>query len=335
MLNLEDCEKDDRYTVSPIQDLEVYDWYKRQVGGLWHPEHLDVELAKDKYHWPNIASNIQKTVKIVLSFFAISDGVVNETIESAISGRIKSRECQLWYNFQKMMEDIHNITYGKLIEQYIVDVAERKELLDALTNFPSIKGKVDWIHKHVRGEKIPLAKILFINTIVEGLMFSSSFAVIFWIADTFRVEAGGMALPGLSKANEWISRDEGMHTEFGELMYRRCRYKLSAEEVEKIMREAVEIESMFVREAMPEKMPAMNQDLMIQYVQYVADGLLLDLGYKKIYNATNPFGFIIKQNMSVRQGDFFTDRAITEYKATLLSGVKEADATPDPDDEEF
>lgn len=332
---MEDCEQEDRYTVSPIRDHEVYSWYQLEMGLLWHPEHLDVELAKDKFHWPNIPKNVQKTVKIVLSFFAISDGVVNETIESAISGRIKARECQLWYNFQKMMEDIHNITYGKLVEQYIVDVVERNSLLDALKNFPSIKAKVDWIHRNIRGTNIPLSKVLLVNTIVEGLMFSSSFAVIFWIADTFRAETGGMALPGLSKANEWISRDEGLHTEFGELMYKRCKHKLSADEVTSIIREAVDVESMFVREAMPDKMPAMNADLMIQYVQFVADGLLVDLGYKKFYNTLNPFGFIIKQNMSVRQGDFFTDRAITEYKSTLLSGVSAIDALPDPDDEDF
>lgn len=330
----EDCEKDDRYTVSPIKDQEVYEWYLKAKGLIWHAEHLDIELAKDKFHWPNIPKNVQKVIKTVLSFFAISDGVVNENIETAFTGRIKSRECLLWYNFQKMMEDIHNITYGKLVEQYITDVAERKNLLDALTQFPSIKAKVDWIHKNIRGD-VPLSKVILINTIVEGLMFSSSFAVIFWIADTFRAEGGGMALPGLSKANEWISRDEGMHTEFGQLMYKRCKNKLPAEQVTDIIKDAVEVESMFVREAMPEKMPAMNHDLMIQYVKFVADGLLVDLGYSKYYNVVNPFSFIVKQNISVRQGDFFTDHAITEYKATLMTGVSAMDSIPDPDDEDF
>ncbi len=334
---MEACEQPEiaRYSAFPIRDEIAYNYYKKAIDSIWFPEHLDAELAKDQAQWPLIPEQIRAAVINVLAFFAVSDGVVNETLEDRLTGRIKSREIQLFYDFQKTMEDIHNISYSKLLEAYIKDPKEKARVFDAILNFPSIAAKIRWIHKTL-GDNPSLARVLLTNVIVEGLMFQTSFAIIFWIAELFKVPGKGSMLPGLTKANEWISRDEGLHTEFGTMMYNRCKHRLPEAEVHEIFRGAIEAESMFARETLPTPLKGMNQDLMIQYLKFMADSLLKDLGYSKIYHNKPPqaLGFMLKQSTGYRSSDFFTTE-VSEYRASATATANQDEIMPDPDDENF
>lgn len=356
-----------RYTIFPIKRWDVWKLYKKAQTLFWVEEEIDTELAKDKKDWDELDPNIQHFIQHVLAFFAVSDGVVNETLIEEILSRVQTREVRFWYDFQVAMEDIHNIVYSKLIDTYITSETEKQKLFNALEHYPSIKKKINWVkrwlgshnelHKlspHTRQtllelEKIyrlvtdfqtslnktidhndpstmpkngltqielfnalheprpTLAKQIIINTIMEGIFFSGSFCAIYWVYHTHK------KLPGLAKANEFISRDEGLHTEFGIHLYKTLAHKLPEREVFDIIDEAVEIESDFIKSALPQGLLGMNDKLMTQYIKFVADQLLQNLGYNKHYKLPNPFDFMNKQSTSVRIGDFFTDGNLSEY----------------------
>lgn len=342
------------------KDKAITDLYEKCVALFWIPASIMREVEKDNRDWAEFAVDIQHFLKLTLAFFAVSDGVVNESLSRIIMERVKLPEAQLFYRFQAMMEDIHNITYNLLVETYIRDPEERQKMLRAAIEYPTVAEKVNWIRRWIGsqnptvglddnsiiairklydlytkgitaakilrpgaqvpldpdisrlmtdldGAMTPLATVILVNTITEGLFFSSSFCSIFWINHMYR------KLPGLSKANEYISRDEGLHTEFGILMYRRLDYRLSQVDVYKIMDEAVQIESRFVESSLPKGLLNMNSTLMIQYVKFVADWLLMRLGYEKKYKTENPFDFMAKQSVGMRLTDFFIDADVTEY----------------------
>jgi ribonucleoside-diphosphate reductase beta chain len=365
---LEDVEYS-RYTILPIKLQAEWEMYIIATELFWVPEKLDVELQKDRQHIGTMEHNIVRLIEHVIAFFAISDGVVNETIDDNIVDRIHHREIKFWYNYQMMMENIHNHMYSKLIETYIVDKVRRAKVFNAIENYPGIRKKVEWIKKwtatneinnlsaaskaaiaklrdvwylvsqagiiidphsyEMDGEVVELlqkletprpslARQLLINVITEGVYFSSSFCVIFWVYNTYN------KLPGLAKANEYISRDEQTHTMFGVFLYKnRIINKLPEAEVFEIISEAVDVEMEFIQEALPTGLLGMNATLMHQYVKFVADQLLVLLGYNILYRATNPFTFMEKQSISVRMSDFFIDTDVTEYGG--LSGLRDED----------
>lgn len=357
-----------RYTIFPIKDETMWNRYETQQDTFWVANEINKELAKDPAMWATLGTKeerprIQRAIKYVLAFFAVSDGVVNETLVEEITSRVQIREVRFWYDFQIMMENIHNIVYSKLIETYFPNQKERTEVFNAVESFPVIKRKIDWIHrwigrrndvhhldsdslqalKHLRqvyestkrtmalmngghdvqtkedtlvedlfqklDEQRPsLALVILINLITEQIFFSSSFAFIFWIKDIHK------SLPGLCKANEFISRDEGMHADTGIFLLRyRISNKLPEHLVHQITREAVDIEMEFIQEVLPEGVKGMNAELMHEYVCFVADFMLQSLGYRQIYHKKCPFSFMLEQSVSVRMTDFFMDAAVSEY----------------------
>lgn len=341
--------------INPDSSESIFKAYKKAQESFWVEEEIDAELKKDSINWPSIDPRIQNLIIHQIAFFLIGDGRVNQTISDHIESRITDREVLVWYNFQKMMEDIHNIVYVKLADAYVRDAKEKNKIFNAAENFPIIKKKINWLRKWL-GEnndinklepdtvksvielknaylamsaifkkEIPgdlnilfnkldepkpmLAKQILINLIMEGLFFQGSFCIIFWVNHQY-----GGKLPGLTKANEFISRDEGMHTDFGIGLYiKKIMCKLPQKEVHEIMNEAVEIEIEFMEEALPSDLLNMNPVLMAKYIKFVADKLLSDLGYDTLYNVTNPFEFMKKQSVSVRISDFFMDANVSEY----------------------
>lgn len=375
MSQLEYLENPANYKLSalPIQHKDLYEMYKKAQASFWVEEEINSELDKDKPHWDSFSDDIRHFITRILAFFAVSDGVVGETVQEELLSRVQIREAKLWYNYQLAMEDIHNLVYSKLVDTYITNSAEKKKVLDAVTSFPTIAKKIEWVKRWIGADndlngladssrkivsdlvktadgvkrlfsdlspssaivsdptdykkftaklqsgRTPLAKVVFVNAIMEGVFFSGSFCAIFWIGHNYK------KLPGLTKANEFISRDEGSHTLFATHLYNNyIEKKLSDEEAHKIMREAVEIETQFICEALPDNLPGMNSKLMTAYVQFVADQLLSQMKYEKIFNVEQPFPFMEKQSLSVRMTDFFNDLNVTEYKH-FASGLKSDD----------
>lgn len=363
-----------RLSMFPIQSDDIWKLYKEVQEQFWVEEEIDKELAKDKKHWDELDPKIQKLVMHILAFFAVSDGLVGEIIENQILSRIEMREAKLWYNFKNMMEDIHNITYAKLVQTYIPNTEEFHKVLNAVESYPIIKQKINWIKRWIGDDNdtsnlgketrdairllldehdilcdtitragsiaqqpsaitalrrklqepaVPLARIIFIEAVLEGIFFSGSFCVIFWIYHQFG------KLPGLTKANEFISRDEGKHVMFDILFYNRyIKNKLKQDEAYDIISEAVEIEAAFINEAIPSGLPGMNSLLMTQYIKFVADQLLVQLHYERLFLVENPFDFMEKQSVSVRMSDFFMDGNVSEYghhAAGTITGDNELD----------
>lgn len=307
-----------RYSTDPIKLPEIWNFYKVSLEMFWTPVHVENELVNDASNWSSIPEHIQKFIIQILAFFLVSDGVVGEILQKKILNRMKAREVLTYYNYQIMMEDIHNTVYSLLMKTYITDINERDKLFKVLENNPAIKAKVSWIKKWVGkssscsneqhiinvDENCPLDQIIITNIITEGLFFSGSFCAIFWINQHPKYLD---KLPGLAQSNEWISRDEGLHTEFGILIRKYISDKLPESQVHKMMKEAVKIEKQFITTIIQKPDQRMNKKLMTQYIQFVADGLLKDMGYSMLYKVENPFDFMIKQSVGIRITDFFNN----------------------------
>lgn len=350
--NIELLEDPNQYRLFINPDLNdpVFSAYKKAQESFWVEEEIDSELRKDQSQWEQLDPKIQDLILHQIAFFLIGDGRVNQTISDNIDSRITNREVLLWYNFQKMMEDIHNIVYVKLADTYIRSPAEKARIFNSVENYPIIAKKINWLKKEL-GEGNDLFRLesstivtlhklrtrysieddsgsddeirdlfrrldesrpdlyrqVFINLIMEGLFFQGSFCIIFWVNHQYG------KLPGLTKANEFISRDEGLHTMFGAKLLKMMKHRLSSNAAHSIMDEAVKLEIEFMSEALPTGLLNMNIDLMSQYLKYVADWLLTICLYEKIYNVTNPFSFMDKQSISVRMSDFFMDGSVSEY----------------------
>lgn len=296
--------EDQRYTLFPIKYPEIWNNYKKQLGCFWITSEID--FSKDKNDFDNkLNDNERHYIKYVLAFFAGSDGIVNINILNNFVKEIKILEAQIAYNFQGVMEGIHNETYSTMIDILIDDEEEKKYLFNSLENIACIGQKGRWALKY-SNNNIPLNKRLLAYIIVEGLFFSSSFCCIYWIKQK-------NILAGLTKSNEFISRDERLHTEFGIILYSMLKNKLSSLEVYEIMDEALEIEIEFVLNSLPVKLLGMNSELMVKYVKYVADRLLKDLGYEMKYMVTNPFSFMNNIGLESRS-NFFDERTSTYQK---------------------
>jgi len=300
-----------RYTLFPIKYPKIYDMYKKQLACFWISSEID--FSKDKNDWLNKLNDDERFfIKHILAFFAGSDGIVNVNILDNFSKEVKILEAQMTYNFQGTMESIHSEVYSLMIESYIDDNIEKNKLFNAIENIPCIKKKAEWALKWTKSTN-QFSYRLVAFAIVEGLFFSGAFCAIYWIKER-------NLLPGLTKSNEFIARDERLHTEFACLLYSMISNRIKQEEIHMMFNEAIEIEIEFITESLPIKLIGMNSNLMIQYIKYVADWLLNNLSYEKLFNVENPFSFMNTIGMESRS-NFFDERTSTYQKATSMQNT--------------
>ena len=291
-----------RFVMFPIKHHDVFEMYKKAEDSFWRA--WEVDLSKDSTDWNKLTKDEKYFVSMILAFFAGADGIVIENLASRFSTEIALPEAKAFYGFQIAMENIHSIMYSLLIDTYITDRVEKDKLFNAIDNFPCIKKKADWAMKWIQDKKSGFATRLVAFAIVEGIFFSGAFCAIYWI------KKRGL-MPGLTFSNELISRDEALHTEFAVLIYSKLEKKIKKSKIEEIFREAVEIERDFICEALPCNLIGMNKDLMSDYIEYCADRLLVQLGYEKIYNKTNPFDFM--ENISLEAKTNFFEKRVDAY----------------------
>lgn len=302
-------ENPDRFVIFPIQHQELWEEYKKQQACIWTAEEID--LSADLDDWRNVLNDDEKHfVKHVLAFFAASDGIVNENLAENFVREVQYTEAKFFYGFQIMMENIHSETYSLLIDTYISDPAEKHKLFHAVETIPAVKKKAEWALKWINSPHFQERLIAF--AAVEGIFFSGSFCSIFWL------KKRGL-MPGLSFSNELISRDEGMHCDFAVLLHNKyLANKVSEARIKEIITSALEIEKEFILESLPVRLIGMNSDLMSQYLEFVADRLLVSLGCSKVYNSENPFDFMT--NISLQGKTNFFEKRVGEYqKAGVLN----------------
>lgn len=300
-------EEHNRYTLFPIQWPSIWKAYKTQKDAFWTAEEID--YVADKKDWNTLSDNEKYFIEHILAFFAGSDGIVLENLVQNFCSEVKVAEARCAYAFQAMMENVHSEVYSLLIDTY-VDGKERKEkLFNAIETIPCVQEKAEWAIKWINSER-SFAERLVAFAVVEGIFFSGSFCAIFWL------KSRGKMVKALGTSNELIARDEGMHTDFAILLYGHLNDKLSEEVVHQIFKEAVEIEQKFICESLPCNLIGMNKELMSQYIEFVADRLLTQLNYEKIYNSKNPFSFMNKTNLDGKSN--FFEKRVSEYQ--LSSG---------------
>jgi ribonucleotide reductase beta subunit family protein with ferritin-like domain len=290
-----------RYTLYPINDPELFALYKQAVASFWTVE--EVDLAQDKQHWPKLTRDEQYFIKKVLAFFAASDGIVNDNLASHFINEVDSPEAKCFYGFQIAMENIHAEMYSILIDTYVDDQAEKHALFNAIETDAYVRAKAQWAIKWMNADK-SLALRLIAFAAVEGIFFSASFCAIYWL------KKRGL-MPGLCFSNELISRDEGMHCTFAVTMLRKM-VKPEPYAVQKLINGAVKCELEFVQRALPVDLIGMNSGMMSQYVEFVADILLTQLGYRKLYNTANPFDWM--ELISLAPKSNFFERKVSDYK---------------------
>jgi ribonucleoside-diphosphate reductase beta chain len=303
-------ENTNRFVLFPIEHDDIWQAYKTQQAMIWTAEEIDFQ--QDITDWEHKLSDDERYfIKHVLAFFAASDGIVNENLAENFVKEVQYTEAKFFYGFQIMMENVHSETYSLMIDTYIKDSKEKDYLFNALETFPPVKKKAEWALNWIDNGNFAQRLIAF--AAVEGIFFSGSFCSIFWL------KKRGL-MPGLTFSNELISRDEGMHMEFAVLLYtKHLKNKLPKEEVQEIITTAVEIEKEFVTESLPVRLIGMNADLMGQYIEFVADRLLVELGNDKVYNVSNPFDFMDMINLQGKT-NFFEKRVGEYQKAGVKSG---------------
>jgi ribonucleoside-diphosphate reductase beta chain len=307
-------ENKDRFVILPINYPKIWEQYKKHEASFWTAEEID--LSSDMKDWNAMNDGERHFISHILAFFAASDGIVNENLAVNFMSEVQLPEARCFYGFQIMMENIHSETYALLIDTYIKDPAEKDRLFHAIDTVPAVKKKAEWALRWIEGGNFAERLVAF--AAVEGIFFSGSFCSIFWL------KKRGL-MPGLTFSNELISRDEGLHCEFACLLYGMLQNKLTQEAVYKIIADAVEIEKEFISEALPVKLIGMNADLMKQYIEFVADRWLGELGYPKMFNATNPFDFM--EMISLEGKTNFFEKRVGDYqKAGVIGGNKEAQA---------
>ena len=310
-----------RFVLFPIVHDDIWSFYKRAEASFWTAEEID--LSPDLIDWENKLTEDERFfIKHVLAFFAASDGIVNENLAEHFLSEVQYTEAKFFYGFQVAMENVHSETYSLLIDTYIQNTADKAHLFNALDTLDCVKKKAEWALKWI--DKGTFAQRLVAFAAVEGIFFSGSFCAIFWL------KKRGL-MPGLSFSNELISRDEGLHCDFACLLYNdHLNNKLSKQEVKEIIMDAVAIEKEFVTDAIPVRLIGMNSDLMAQYIEFVADRLLVELGNEKVYNTQNPFDFM--DMISIQGKTNFFEKRVGEYqKAGVLNGKESHGFTTDED----
>ena len=291
-----------RYVIFPIKRDDVWKMYKKAEANFWTTEELD--LSKDLKDFNGLNEDEKYFIENILAFFAASDGIVNENLVERFCKDVQLLEAKFFYGFQIAMENIHSETYSLLIDTYVKDITKKQKLFNAIETIPSVQKKADWALKWISDGKSTFGTRVIAFAAVEGIFFSGSFCSIFWL------KKRGL-MPGLCFANELISRDEGLHTEFAVLMYSMLKDKPSKETILEIVKEAVELEKEFITESLPCKLIGMNMELMKQYIEYVSDRLLLMLGLEKVYNSSNPFPWM--ELISVQGKTNFFEKRVGEY----------------------
>lgn len=295
-------ENKDRFVLFPIKHQEIWDMYKKAEASFWVAEEID--LMNDLNDWNvKLNDNERYFIKNVLAFFAASDGIVNENLAVNFMNEVQYPEARCFYGYQIMIENIHSETYSLLIDTYIKDTEEKNHLFHAMETVPAVKQKAEWAMRWIQNGNFAERLIAF--AAVEGIFFSGSFCSIFWL------KKRGL-MPGLCFSNELISRDEGLHCDFACLLYRELKNKLPESLVKEIITDAVSIEQKFVSDSLPVNLIGMNSELMCQYIEFVADRLLISLGYTKVYNSQNPFDFM--ELISLQGRTNFFERRVGEYQ---------------------
>lgn len=310
-----------RFVLFPIEHHDIWEAYKTQQAMIWTAEEIDFQ--QDITDWETKLTDDERFfIKHVLAFFAASDGIVNENLAENFVKEVQYTEAKFFYGFQIAMENVHSETYSLMIDTYIKDAKEKDYLFNAIENFPPVQKKAEWALEWI--DNGSFAERLISFAAVEGIFFSGSFCSIFWM------KKRGL-MPGLTFSNELISRDEGLHMEFAVLLYNNhLKNKLPKEQVQHIITTAVEIEKEFILESLPVRLIGMNSDLMSQYIEFVADRLLTELGNEKVYNATNPFDFMDMINLQGKT-NFFEKRVGEYQKAGVKSGGEDQKFSLDAD----
>lgn len=304
-------ENKDRFVILPINYPKIWEQYKKHEASFWTAEEID--LGADMKDWIALNDGERHFISHVLAFFAASDGIVNENLAVNFMSEVQLPEARCFYGFQIMMENIHSETYALLIDTYIKDAQEKDRLFHAIETVPAVKKKAEWALRWISNGTFAERLVAF--AAVEGIFFSGSFCSIFWL------KKRGL-MPGLTFSNELISRDEGLHCEFACLLYSMLQNKLSQEQVHSIISNAVEIEKEFITEALPVKLIGMNAELMKQYIEFVADRWLSELGYAKIFNTANPFDFM--EMISLEGKTNFFEKRVGDYQKSGVLANKES-----------
>lgn len=309
-------ENKDRFVLFPLKYPRVWDMYKKHVASFWTAEEID--LVSDVSDWETLNDKEKHFIKHVLAFFAASDGIVLENLIERFSNEVQIPEVRCFYAFQAAMENIHSETYSLLLDTYIKDSSEKTRLFHAIETIPCIKKKSEWALKWIKSSD-SFAERLVAFAAVEGIFFSGSFCSIFWL------KKRGL-MKGLTFSNELISRDEGLHCDFACLLYEMMGRPLSQSRVEEIIKEAVSIENTFICDSLPVHLIGMNSSLMSQYIKFVADRLMVSLGYSKIWKVSNPFDWM--ELISLQGKSNFFELRVSEYqKSGVMSGSSKAFST--------
>jgi ribonucleoside-diphosphate reductase beta chain len=305
-------ENEDRLVVFPIKHHDLWEKYKQHMAVFWTPEEID--LSKDMKDWERLNDNERHFIKHILGFFAGSDGIVMENLATRFMREVQWPEARFFYSCQNLLEAVHSETYSLLIDTYITDSKEKEETLKAIQTIPAVKKKADWAMQWIDSPDADFPTRLLAFAAVEGIFFSGAFCAIFWL------KTRGV-MPGLTLSNEFIARDEGLHTDFACLLYSKIVNRLSKDKAHKVIREAVKIEKHFITKALPCELIGMNAELMKQYIEFVADRLCLQLGYPKIYRATNPFDFM--ERISLENKDNFFEKRVSTYAKAAVGKKRE------------
>lgn len=297
----------ERLVMLPVEYPDIYDFYQKALASFWTVQ--EVDLSQDRYD--ELSDGEQHFLKHILAFFAASDSIVNMNLEQNFSQEVVVPEAKAFLHFQETMEDIHSTMYATLLLEYIKDSQERTMLINAVRTIPSIQQKAEWAIRWINHQGETFAQRLIAFAIVEGIYFSGAFCAIYWFAEQNK-------MPGLCKSNHFIARDEGMHTDFACLMYSKLINKLPQQTVHDMIKEAVTIEEHFIRDALPCSLLGMNAEMMCEYIRFVADRLVVDLGYEPIYKAKNPFRFMDHISLEAKT-NFFEQRPAEYQKATILN----------------
>jgi ribonucleotide reductase beta subunit family protein with ferritin-like domain len=302
-----------RYVMFPVSDQTIWKLYKKQVDCFWRPEEIDT--SKDLTQWETLTTDEQFFIKMILAFFAGSDGIVLENLASRFMMDVQLPEARAFYGFQIAMENIHSETYSILIDSYIKDNAEKDKLFHAIEHFPCIEKKAKWAIKWIQDKRSCFATRLIAFACIEGIFFSGAFCSIYWL------KKRGL-MPGLTFSNELISRDEALHTEFAIYLFSKLEKKIPKKKIRDIIQEAVSIEKEFITEALPCRLIGMNSELMNNYIEFVADRLLLQLGCETFYKTSNPFDFM--EMISLEQKTNFFESRVSSYALAEKSGKETA-----------
>ncbi|WP_296142712.1 ribonucleotide-diphosphate reductase subunit beta [uncultured Flavobacterium sp.] len=309
-------ENKNRFVIFPIKHHDIWDWYKKMEASFWTAEEID--LHQDLNDWNNKLNSDEKYfIKHILAFFAASDGIVNENLAENFVNEVQYAEAKFFYGFQIMMENIHSETYSLLIDTYVKDETEKDQLFRALEVFPAIKKKADWALKWIESDSFAERLIAF--AAVEGIFFSGAFCSIFWL------KKRGL-MPGLTFSNELISRDEGVHCDFAvHLHNHHLVNKVPKARIKEILVDALDIEREFITESLPASLIGMNATLMAQYLEFVTDRLLVELGCERVYNSSNPFDFM--DMISLQGKTNFFEKRVSEYqKAGVMNSGSQGDS---------